>query len=402
MFGRDGGLPISTQRKLVLIILDGVGIGELPDADVYGDEGSNTLCNTADAVGGLHIPNFELLGLGNIAPIQGVKSIPSPRASYGKMAEVSRGKDSTTGHWEISGLVLRKEFPTFPKGFPERLLKKFCDVTGSKGYLGNKTASGTAIIQELGTEHVRTRFPIVYTSADSVFQIAAHEEVIPLAMLYEICEKTRREVCVDEFAVGRVIARPFIGTDGNFSRTSNRRDFSLEPLGTTLLDVLSDAGIETVGIGKIDDLFAGRGLKQKLHTKSNAEGIEFIISESKSLSSGFIFTNLVDFDALYGHRNDPQGMASALRAFDKELPRIIETIGDNDLLILTADHGNDPVTPSTDHSREYVPILCYAKSKQAGKNIGTRATFADLGKTIADFFGVNNSLAGTSFLAEVN
>jgi phosphopentomutase len=262
------------------------------------------------------------------------------------------------------------------------------------------TASGTAIIQELGSEHVLTGFPIVYTSADSVFQIAAHEEVIPLQKLYEICEKVRNEVCIDEFAVGRVIARPFLGTDGRFTRTTNRRDFSVEPLGTTLLDVLSDAGVETVGIGKIDDLFAGRGLTKKLHTKSNAEGIEFIIGESNRMRSGFIFTNLVDFDTLFGHRNDPQGMAAALQAFDKELPRIAETLGDDDVLVLTADHGNDPVTPSTDHSREYVPVLCYTK-KHFGANIGTRETFADLGKTVAAFFGVKNDLAGTSFLYDV-
>ena len=242
----------------------------------------------------------------------------------------------------------------------------------------------------------------MYTSADYVFQIAAHEEVIPLPKLYEMCEKARNEVCIDEFAVGRIIARPFVGTAGNFTRTTNRRDFSLEPLGTTVLDVLSDAGIETVSIGKVDDLFAGRGLKTKLHTISNAEGIEFIIRESTRMKSGFIFTNLVDFDTLYGHRNDPHGMAAALEAFDKELPRIVETIGDGDLLVLTADHGNDPVTPSTDHSREYVPVLCYTKSRDVGTNIGTRTTFADLGKTVADFFTVKNELSGTSFLAEVN
>ncbi len=316
------------------------------------------------------------------------------------MAEVSKGKDSITGHWEIAGLVLKKEFPTFPKGFSESLLKKFCDATGAKGFLGNKTASGTAIIQELGSEHVRTGFPIVYTSADSVFQIAAHEEVIPLPQLYEMCKTTRDEVCVGDVAVGRVIARPFVGTDGNFTRTTNRRDFSLEPLGTTVLDVLSDAGIETVSIGKVDDLFAGRGLMTKLHTKSNAEGIEFIIRESKRIQSGMIFTNLVDFDTLYGHRNDPEGMASALREFDKALPGILETMGNNDVLVLTADHGNDPVTPSTDHSREYVPLLVYTKRTE-GVNIGTRSTFADLGKTAAEFFGVRNSLAGTSFLSQV-
>lgn len=347
------------------------------------------------------MPNLEAFGLGNIAPIHGVQRVAHPRASYGRMAEVSKGKDSTTGHWEIAGLILDKEFPTFPNGFPEQLLKRFCEATGCKGYLGNKPASGTAIIQELGSEHLRTGFPIVYTSADSVFQIAAHEEVIPLPRLYEICRKTRDEVCIEAYAVGRVIARPFVGTEGAFVRTTNRRDFSLEPLGTTVLDVLSAAGIETVSVGKVDDLFAGRGLKKTLHTKSNAEGIECIVAESQRMTAGLLFANLVDFDTLYGHRNDPRGMAAALEAFDKELPRIVGTIGENDLLVLTADHGNDPVTPSTDHSREYVPLLCYAKARSAGKNIGTRPTFADLGKTIAEFFGVKNSLAGTSFLPDV-
>jgi phosphopentomutase len=381
-------------------VLDGVGCGELPDAHRYNDEGSNTLANTADAVGGLQLPNLEALGLGNIIPIAGVKPVATPRASYGRMAEVSKGKDSTTGHWEIAGLILEKEFPTFPLAFPSGLLKKFCDATSCASYLGNKTASGTAIIQELGDEHVRTAHPIVYTSADSVFQIAAHEEVIPLQRLYEICRKTRDEVCVGEFAVGRVIARPFVGTKGSFSRTANRRDFSLEPLGVTLLDVLNEAGIETVSIGKVDDLFAGRGLSKTLHTKSNAEGIEFILQESRRMKSGFIFTNLVDFDTLYGHRNDPRGMANALEEFDTALPTILETLGEDDVLVLTADHGNDPVTPSTDHSREYVPVLVCSKTKQ-GANIGTRSTFADLGKTAADFFNVQNSLGGASFLSAV-
>jgi phosphopentomutase len=389
-----------SDRKFVLIILDGVGCGELPDAHVYGDEGSNTLGNAADAVGGLHLPNLEALGLGNIIPVAGVKPVSSPRASYGMMAEVSKGKDSTTGHWEIAGLILKKEFPTFPKGFSEALLKKFCEATGYNGYLGNTVASGTTIIQDLGAEHVRTGFPIVYTSADSVFQIAAHEEIIPLLELYAICEKTRNEVCVGASAVGRVIARPFVGSEGSFTRTTNRRDFSLEPLGTTVLDVLNDAAIETVSIGKVDDLFAGRGLKKTLHTKSNTEGVECIIRESMRMKSGVIFTNLVDFDTLYGHRNDPDGMAKALAEFDESLPAILETIGDDDVLVLTADHGNDPVTPSTDHSREYVPLLVYSR-KKTGTNIGTRATFADLGKTVADFFGVKNELSGTSFLSEV-
>lgn len=393
---------MSSTGKLVLIILDGVGIGELPDAVLYADEGSNTLVNLADAVGGLRLPNLATLGLGNIAPIKGVIPSSSPRASFGRMAEVSKGKDSTTGHWEIGGLILEKEFPTFPKGFPESLLEKFLVVTGSRGYLGNKTASGTAIIQELGAGHVKTCFPIVYTSADSVFQIAAHEEVIPLEKLYEICRHTRDEVCVGEFAVGRVIARPFVGSPGNFTRTTNRRDFSLVPPSPTVLDVLNAAGIETVSVGKVDDLFAGRGLSKKLHTKNNGEGIECIVNEAARMKTGLIFANLVDFDALYGHRNDPQGFAAALEIFDGELPKVLETIGTGDLLVLTADHGNDPVTPSTDHSREYVPLLCFSKSRSMGVNLGTRSTFADLGKTVAHFFSVPNSLAGSSFLGQVS
>ncbi|MBM2841625.1 MAG: deoB [Bacteroidetes bacterium] len=392
---------LSTTSKIVLIVLDGVGIGELPDARVYGDKGSNTLVNVANAVGGLNVPNLASLGLGNIESISGVAPARSPRGSFGRMAEVSKGKDSTTGHWEIAGLLLEKEFPTFPSGFPDSLLKRFLSATGCEGYLGNTVASGTVIINELGNEHVKSGYPIVYTSADSVFQIAAHEEVVPLQRLYEICERTREDVCVGEFAVGRVIARPFVGAKGNFTRTTNRRDFSVKPPSDTVLDILCKAGIETVSIGKVDDLFSGRGLSKKLHTKSNAEGVEYIVQESRRMESGLIFTNLVDFDTLYGHRNDPRGFAMALEAFDRELPRILETIRDGDLLILTADHGNDPVTPSTDHSREYVPLLCYSKSRAAGVNLGTLRTFADLGKTVAEFFGVKNRLAGTSFLSQV-
>lgn len=341
------------------------------------------------------------MGLGNIHPIKGITKVASPSASFGRMMEVSSGKDSTTGHWELSGLILEKDFPTFPKGFPAALLERFLAVTGCNGYLGNKAASGTAIIQELGDEHVRTGFPIVYTSADSVFQIAGHEEIIPLAGLYEICQKTRDVVCIDEYAVGRVIARPFSGASGNFTRTTNRRDFSLQPPRKTILDLLSDAGINTVGIGKIDDLFAGRGLATKIHAKSNADGIARTISEAKAMQRGLIFTNLVDFDQLYGHRNDPQGFARALDEFDKSVPAIVDTLNDGDLLIVTADHGNDPVTPSTDHSREFVPLLCMTSSRKPGVNLGTRETFADIGKTIADFFGVSNALAGRSFLREM-
>ncbi|MBI4535864.1 MAG: phosphopentomutase [Ignavibacteriae bacterium] len=391
----------SATKKLILIVLDGVGIGELPDASEYGDEGSNTLVNTANVVGGLHLPNLQTLGLGNIAPIPGLNVVTSPPASYGKMKEVSKGKDSTTGHWELAGVILDGEFPTFPDGFPESLLQRFLETTGCAGYLGNTTASGTVIIQELGAEHVRTGFPIVYTSADSVFQIAAHEEVIPVSKLYEICQRTRDEVCVDEFAVGRVIARPFVGMNGSYTRTTNRRDFSLEPVEKTVLDLLCESGIETMSIGKVDDLFAGRGIRTKLHTRSNDEGIELVVRESRQMKKGFIFVNLVDFDTLYGHRNDPKGFAAALEVFDRRLPEIIETLGRDDLLIITADHGNDPVTPSTDHSREFVPLLCYAESKKEGSNLGVRNTFADVGKTVAHYFGVNNALKGESFLHSV-
>lgn len=369
---------------------------------MYGDEGSHTLANTARVVGGLKLPNLEELGLGNIAAIQGVKPCARPRSSYGKMTEVSRGKDSTTGHWELAGIISSRELPTFPDGFPETLLESFLNVTGCRGWLGNIAASGTVIIQQLGDEHVRTSFPIVYTSADSVFQIAAHEEVIPPDQLYEICRKTREEVCTGAYAVGRVIARPFVGVSGSYTRTTNRRDFSLVPPAATLLDVLQTAGLETVTVGKVDDLFAGKGVSKAIHTTSNAEGVRNIVQESRRMKSGLIFANLIDFDTMYGHRNDPKGFAAALEAFDSALPEILETLGPDDLLLLTADHGNDPVTPSTDHSREYVPVLCLRGLSTTGNDLGTRETFADAGKTIAEFFGLANNLAGESFLRAVN
>lgn len=390
-----------TTKKIVLIILDGVGCGELPDAPQYGDEGSNTLANMARAVGGLRLPNLAALGLGNIATIEGVQPAENPRAGYGRMAARSKGKDSTTGHWEIGGLVVEKEFPTFPGGFPPALMERFLKATGCRGYLGNTAASGTTIMQELGDEHRRTGLPIVYTSADSVFQIAAHEETIPLPQLYAICARTRDEVCIGASAVGRVIARPFVGTSGNYVRTTNRRDFSLAPTGTTVLDVLTDAGVPTISIGKVDDLFAGRGLSAMHHSRTNEEGISFILRESGKTSRGFIFANLVDFDALFGHRNDPAGFAAALGRFDAALPGIMTTIDPGDILILTADHGNDPVTPSTDHSREFVPLLVYSPAVTKGTALGTRSTFADIAKTTAEYFGISNDLAGTSFLSAV-
>lgn len=387
------------MNNFTIIILDGVGVGELPDANNYGDTGSNTLGNMARKLGGLDLPNLQKMGLGNIIDIQGVPPAQLPLASYGKMKEISKGKDSTTGHWEIGGLEVKVDFPYYPHGFPEELINKFLAATGLKGILGNKAASGTEIIKELGDEHVRTGYPIVYTSADSVFQIAAHEDVIPLERLYEICKIAREKVLIGNDSVGRVIARPFTGSSGNYQRTTNRKDFSIEPPDKTVLDILYEKGINTVAIGKINDLFNYRGIKVKIKTKSNAEGIENIIKELSSRNESLIFANLVDFDVYYGHRNDPVGFHKALREFDNKLPEILDKLDESDALVITADHGNDPTTPSTDHSREYVPLLFYRKNKP-GKDLGVRSTFSDVGKTVAEFFGVENSLKGVSFLNE--
>ena len=385
------------MNNFFIIVLDGVGIGELPDASNYGDEGSNTLYNISNAVNGLHLPNLQMLGLGNIGEIYGVEKNINPLASFGKMNEVSNGKDSTTGHWELGGLYVDTDFSYFPKGFPDEIIEKFKTLTGCKGVLGNKPASGTEIIKELGDEHVNTGYPIVYTSADSVFQIAAHEEVIPLDKLYKICEITRNEVLALPLIVGRVIARPFVGKPGSYSRTTNRRDFSLDPPSDTILDLLYKNNITTVAIGKINDLFNYRGIKIKEKTKSNLEGCNKILEYSSKVNGSLIFTNLVDFDVYYGHRNDPQGFAGALKQFDDFLPAFIEKLDETDRVIITADHGNDPTTPSTDHSREYVPVLFFKKN-DSGKDLGIRSTFSDVAKTAADFFNIKNSLKGTSFL----
>ena len=387
------------MNNFIVIILDGLGIGELPDASKYNDEGSNTLSNMAEFVGGLNLPNLEKLGLGNIEPIKGILPQANPLASFGKMIEVSSGKDSTTGHWEIGGLKIEKPFPLFPNGFPKEIIDKFIEETKVEGILGNIPASGTEIIMKLGDEHVKTKFPIVYTSADSVFQIAAHEDIIPVNKLYEICEIARTKVLIGPNAVARVIARPFVGTSNNYQRTTNRKDFSLDPFDYTILDYLFNEGIQTIAIGKINDLFNYRGIKLQLKTKSNSEGIEKIILTSKEKSHSFIFANLVDFDVYYGHRNDPYGFANALKEFDNHLPNILENLDETDALIITADHGNDPTTPSTDHSREYVPLLFYRKNKK-GKNLGIRKTFSDVAQTVAHFFKVNNCLYGRSFLNE--
>ena len=371
--------------------------------EVYGDRGTNTIAHVAREVGGLRLPNLAALGLGNITEINGVSRNKNAIGCFGKMAEASKGKDSTTGHWEIAGIITQQAFPLYPNGFPEELLKKFLHITECKGYLGNKPASGTEIIKELGDAHVRTGFPIVYTSGDSVFQIAAHQDVIPLEQLYGICQKTREQVVVGEHRVGRVIARPFIGSTGNYSRTPYRRDYAVEPPAETVLDILHTSGVSTIGIGKIDDLFCGRGLQGKIHIKSNSEGIEEIIKAGKSMRSGLLMANLVDFDMLFGHRQDAKGYAKALEEFDVKLPEIQNCIGDGDMLILTADHGNDPTDQSTDHTREYVPLLCYTTSGKKNVNLGIRHSFADVGKTVAEFFHTANtqSLSGQSFLTSI-
>jgi phosphopentomutase len=386
-------------KRVILIILDACGIGELPDAHLYGDEGSNTIVNTAKAVGGLKLPNLEKLGLGSIESIPGVSSGRESLGNYGKMAELSAGKDSTSGHWEIMGLVLEKPFPVYPDGFPPEIIGPFEKAIGSK-ILGNKPASGTEIIKDLGEEHTRTGRPIVYTSADSVFQIAAHEEIVPVDKLYEICVKARK-ILTGEHGVARVIARPFVGKPGSFKRTERRKDFSLPPPEETVLDMLKKNGVPVIGIGKIEDLFAGRGLTESTHTKSNSDGMDKLVGAMKKFERGLLFINLIDFDMLWGHRNDPQAFATGLGDFDRRLPEVLNLLGPEDLLVITADHGCDPTTPSTDHSREYVPLLVYGKSIRNNVNLGIRMSFSDVGKTVADIFGVPGTGNGTSFLREM-
>ncbi len=387
------------MKNFIIVLLDGVGVGELPDARKFGDEGSNTIANIAKAVNGLSLPNLQNLGLGNITKVKGVASNINPLASYGKMLEKAPGKDSVSGHWEISGLELNFDFPYYPNGFRKEIIDKFLMLTGFNGVLGNKAASGTEIIMELGDEHLQTGFPIVYTSADSVFQIAAHEDVIPLEKLYEICEISRKQIFINDDEIGRIIARPFIGKSGNYTRTTNRKDYALSPPDKTVMDLLKQNGFETIAIGKINDLFNHRGITKPIKTKSNEEGIERTIEAIRANNNSFIFTNLVDFDVYYGHRNDPVGFAKALKYFDDKLPEILNSLNDDDVLIITADHGNDPTTPSTDHSREYIPLLFYQKGI-AGKNLGTRNTFSDIGKSAATFFSIDNSLKGTNFIPQ--
>lgn len=386
--------------RVVLIVLDSLGVGELDDADQYGDKGSNTLSHISYAVNGLELKNLYKLGIGNITDIKGTPPNPQPIGAFGKSKEKSKGKDTTTGHWEIAGVVLDEPFKTFPNGFPDELIEEFEKRIGRK-VLGNKVASGTEIIKELGEEHIKTGYPIVYTSADSVFQIAAHEEIIPLEELYRICQ-IARELLVGRWAVARVIARPFVGSDKkSFVRTYNRKDFSLTPPYETLLDNLKEAMFEVVGIGKIEDIFAHRGLTKSIHTEGNSDGVNKTILALDELENGLVFTNLVDYDMLYGHRNDPIGYAKALLEFDERVPEIIAKLKENDILIITADHGCDPTTLSTDHSREHIPILVYGSKVKRGYDIGTRESFSDIGQTIAQYFGVKPLRNGLSFLKEI-
>lgn len=379
-----------------MLILDGVGVGELPDAANYGDEGSNTLVNMAKAVGGLNLPTLQRMGLGNIAQIEGVPPTDEPIACYGKMREISAGKDTTTGHWEIAGVIRTKPFPTYPNGFPPEIIEAFEQAIGRK-VLGNKPASGTAIIEELGEEHLRTGYPIVYTSADSVFQIAAHEDIVPVETLYRWCE-IAREILRGEHEVARVIARPFVGTPGNFKRTPRRKDFSVPPPYPTLLDALTENGLTVVTVGKVDDIFAGRGVSRAIHTSDNHDGMEQVEKLVAKDDFDFLWCTLVDFDTLYGHRNNPQGFAQALEEFDHWLEGFLPKLREGDLLLITADHGNDPTTPSTDHSREYVPLLVWTLTLRKGKPLGIRETFADVAATVADWLGVKWQGAGKSCL----
>lgn len=385
--------------KVCMIVLDSVGIGELPDADRFGDRGAHTLGSIAKRVPNLSLPNLRELGLGNIADIPGIPPVSQPKGCFGKMAETSAGKDTMTGHWELMGLQIDVPFRTFPKGFPDELIEEFEKETGRR-VLGNKPASGTEIIEEFGKEQLRTGAWIVYTSADSVFQIAAHEDVIPLEELYDACRVARR-LCQGEYAVGRVIARPFIGEPGAFRRTSGRHDYAVKPPAPTALNALKKAGLAVIGVGKIGDIFSMEGITDSLPTKSNEEGVERTIEAMRRDFRGFVFTNLVDFDSLYGHRRDPEGYAKALEAFDAALPRIQAEFGGKDLLIVTADHGNDPTHAGTDHTREYVPLLAWSPSLGGGVNLGTRATFADAGATVLDNFGLPPVGRGISWLKEL-
>ena len=386
---------MSNVNQAIIVVLDSVGIGDAPDADAYGDMGSDTLGNTARAVGGLHLPNLAELGLGNLGDFVGIPKVLNPKGAYGRLTEVSAGKDTTTGHWELAGVSSPTPFPLFPDGFPWSFISEFEKQVDRKT-VGNYPASGTAILDELGEHHIKSGDLIVYTSGDSVFQIAAHEQVVPIEELYHIC-RTAREMLTGDMAVARVIARPFVGEPGNFKRTENRRDFSLMPPRDTILDILKADGWMVAGVGKIEDIFAHRGITDSNHTGNNLATVDGTIEFIQSRRPGLIFANLVDFDALYGHRNNPQGYAQALETFDQHLPRILQAMTENDILFITADHGNDPTTPSTDHSRERVPLLVAGAPVRKKISIGTRVTYADLAATLAHLFNVQSTGEGNEF-----
>lgn len=390
-----------TFSRILVIVLDSVGIGALPDASQYGDEGAHTLGHIAETrKGKLALPHLEQLGLGRIEPIVGIKAVEQPRAFYGKMAEVSAGKDTMTGHWELMGLHIDKPFQTFPNGFPDALISELEKRTGRK-IIGNKPASGTVIIEELGKEHMETGALIVYTSADSVLQIASHEDIIPIDEQYRICEIARELTMKEEFMVGRVIARPFIGTPGNFTRTANRHDYALKPFGRTVMNELKDHDLDVIALGKISDIYDGEGITESIRTVDNDDGMTKIIESMDKDFTGLCFLNLVDFDAKYGHRRDPVGYAEALEAFDARLPEVLQRLNEDDLLIITADHGNDPTHHGTDHTREYVPLLVHHTGIEEGKELPLRKTFADVGATIADNFSAPLPQFGESFLENI-
>lgn len=386
------------ERALV-IVFDSLGVGALPDAPCYGDEGSHTLDNLARAAGGVRLPNLSALGLGLIEGVNAIEKAASPIGAFGRMKEASPGKDTATGHWEMAGVVLDRPFPVFPDGFDSEIMEKFESLTGY-GWLWAKAASGTEIIKRFGEEHLRTGKLIVYTSADSVFQIAAHDRVAPLDELYRVCEQTR--ILADEYNIGRVIARPFTGAPGAFERVAARRDYSVPPPDETILDIVSSAGMETLGVGKIGDIFVHKGLTSEIHTRSDDEGIDVTLEALGRTGKGLIFTNLVDFDTLYGHRNDPEGYARALEHMDSRLPEVMAALREKDILFITGDHGCDPTTPSTDHSREFVPVLAYGRGIKAGISVGTRETFADLGATVAEALGAKRPSKGLSFLGQIS
>lgn len=386
-------------NRVTLIVLDGAGIGEMPDAEAWGDAGSDTFGHILESRP-VHLPNLQGYGLGNIRQLKGVPALTEPRGSYGRCALRSNGKDTTTGHWEMAGIILEKAFPTYPNGFPHSIIDQFIRETGVPGILGNVPASGTEIIKELGDEHVRTAKPIVYTSGDSVFQIAAHEQVIPLPKLYEICETARR-MLDGQHKVGRVIARPFLGEPGGFYRTENRHDYAVPPPRENLLVALEDEGLDVVCIGKIASIYDSNGVTQDRMAKNNEQSIDQTIDALNDDSRGMVFSNLVDFDMLFGHRRDTEGFARALEHFDSRLPEIEAAMGDGDLMIITADHGNDPTFPGSDHTREYAPLLVYGNNARAGIDLGKRDSLADIGQTIAENFGLRLT-AGRSFLTEVS